>query len=576
MKSIFGNIHYATCLLIYWAIVTITYPALALYLLGLLIFYFYYRNISPLGFLPLCIIPYIVDPQSPMQLGITRVIMIGFLLLLCYPTLKVIFDKKTERRSSINLPLFLLATSAAYCLTIVVSCIRLHHNFMTGMWDLAVFDNIFYNMISGNGMANPLERTRNDISHLNVHFSPSLFLLAPLYNIAPRAEALPAIQSLMVPIGALSIYFLGKKLSNPQTGFVLGMCWIFYHPMQGGLFFHFHEIAFAPALLLTLGATMIYNQKISPWIILIALLGIKEDFGVIAIPALLLFGYWSKRWATAATMCFLTVVYTFCIKYFFTIPYGEDWTPYYSNLTTDGVKGLISTTFTNPSIIIEKGFYSEKNFRGILEVLTPIAFLCLASPYGWILLIGPGLILYGAHQTTLASIHMQYPFYIVGFIFLGLLEVLRRTRDRKAKLVLLVVAVSITQWCFGIINPKNTITSNANKFEVPAPKVNYVKYNDLRKIISKWNKNTSVMAENSISPHISNRPVAYSLEIANMEIGDWHQRKSLGKKYSELPDSEKPKKIILFKNSPLASLVDPIKYSKEGSTDYFDIYSKRD
>lgn len=576
MKETFKNIQYPISLAIYWFIVTITYPALALYLLGLTIFYFYHRKITPLGFLPLCIVPYIVDPNSPVQLGITRVIMIGFLLVLCYPALKTFFDKTHKEKLPINLPIFISATSLAYCLTVITSCVRLHQNFSTGMWDLAVFDNVFYNMISGNGMANPFERTRNDISHFYIHFSPSLFLLAPLYNLAPRAEALPAIQSLMVPIGALSIYFLGKKLSNPKTGFIVAMGWIFYHPMQGGLFFHFHEIAFAPALMLALGATMVYKQKLSPWIIFIVLLGLKEDFGIIAIPAILLFGYWSKRWKTAITMSILAAAYIGCVKYFFTIPYGEDWTPYYNNLGTEGVKGIISTIITNPSAILEKGIYSEKNFRGLLEILTPIAFLCLASPYGWILLMGPGLILYSAHQTTLASTHMQYPFYIAGFVFLGVLEVLRRTRNTNAKLALLILAIALTQWCFGIINPQNTITSNANKFKVPAPEVNYEKYNDLVNIVSKWDKGTSVMAENIISPHISNRPIAYSIEIANMEQEDWQQKNSLGKKYSELPDQEKPDKIILFKRSPLSSLVDPIMYKKELETQYFETYTKRE
>ena len=574
MKSMLKELHYPMCLLVYWSVVTLTYPSLILYLLGLSIFFFYSRKLSPLGFLPLCVIPYIVDPNSSVESNTTKIMMIGFFLVLIYPALNVLFNKVQKRRP-ISLPLLLLATSLSYCMAVVVSCIRLHHNFMTGVWDLGVFDNIFYNMMSGNGMANPLERTRNDISHLYVHFSPSLFLLTPVYNLLPRAEILPVIQSTMVPIGAFSIYYLGKKLSSEKVGFITALCWIFYHPMQGGLFFHFHEVAFAPALLLALGATIVYNQKISPWIIFFAMLGLKEDFGLISIPALILFGYWSKRWGTTITMSTIAIVYTACIKYFFTIPYGEDWTVYYSNITTEGVKGFLSTILTNPGLIIERGLYSEKNFRGLLEVLTPIAFLCLASPYGWILLMGPGLILYSAHQTTLASVHMQYTFYIVGFIFIGLIEALRWSKNINAKLALIILSTALTQWCFGIINPHNTITSNANKFNVPTPKADYEKYRELTEITAEWDKDISVMAQNEIAPHISNRPIAYSIDVANMEQEDWQQRKSLGKKYSELPDKEKPDKIIVFKRSPMASLIDPIRYTKEKETKYFEVYTKR-
>jgi uncharacterized membrane protein len=566
---------YILLLMLYWSIVTITYPSLALYLLGLSIFFFKARGLNPLSFLPLCLIPYILNPNTDYSLSVTPILMIVAFLGIAYPSLLYITKTVIKEPKPISYPWFLFATSMAYCLTIVATCTRMHQSFQTGQWDLAVFDNIFYNMISGNGMANPLERTRNDINHLYVHFSPSLFLLAPLYHLAPRAETLPAIQSLMIPIGAISIYYTGKKLVNANVGLIVALCWIFYTPMQGGLFFHFHEIAFAPALLLCMGATMVNNFKVAPWMMLFIMLGIKEDFGIIAVPAILLFGHWSNRWKEATAMSIISIIYIASIKILWTIPYGENWTVYYTNLGVEGIGSFIKIALLSPSTIIENGLYAEKNFRGLIEVLTPLALLSIFTPWGFMLLVGPSMILYSAQHTPLAYNHMQYTFYIAGFVFLGLLEALRNTNHLRAKLLLILIATILCQWSFGIINPNNIIISGGDRFNVPHRVTNPAKYKELRVIIKDWDKNTVVMAENTITPHISNRPRAYSIEIANMQEEDWQQKKSMGKRYSELPIEERPDKIITHRGSPMNNLVDFELYQKDKETEYFTIYSRK-
>jgi uncharacterized membrane protein len=224
---------------------------------------------------------------------------------------------------------------------------------------------------------------------------------------------------------------------------------------------------------------------------------------------------------------------------------------------------------------LEKGLYAEKNLRGLLEVLTPLAFLSLTTPWGFFLLTGPILVLYSAHQTTLASNHLQYTFYIAGFIFLGALEALRNKTHLNAKLTICVLATLITQWNYGIINPKELILSGSNKFTVPSGWGEREKYKELQEIIGRWDKNVSIMAENTITPHISNRERAFSLGIAYMEKEDWQAKKTLGRHYSEMPEFEKPEVIITYKNSPMIQLIDPIRYKKDSETKYFAIFAKR-
>ena len=59
----------------------------------------------------------------------------------------------------------------------VVTSLR-HYSFQTQTWDLAAFDQSFWNAAHGRGLVNNLEQVHN---HLGLHMSPLLFALVPGY-----------------------------------------------------------------------------------------------------------------------------------------------------------------------------------------------------------------------------------------------------------------------------------------------------------------------------------------------------------------------------------------------------------
>jgi len=55
-------------------------------------------------------------------------------------------------------------------------------------------------------------------SFLDVHFSPTLFLLLPIYAVYPSPTTLLIAQSVIVALGALPIYWLGRWLGRENLG----------------------------------------------------------------------------------------------------------------------------------------------------------------------------------------------------------------------------------------------------------------------------------------------------------------------------------------------------------------------
>ncbi|MDD2822859.1 MAG: DUF2079 domain-containing protein [Candidatus Daviesbacteria bacterium] len=111
------------------------------------------------------------------------------------------------------------------------------------------------------------------------HFSPSVFLLSPLYWFTNRQEILLIAQSLLVGIGALIAYFLAKKtLKSNLAIFALIVAFLGYVGLQNALISEFHDttLSVLPLMLIFL---FIYQKKwIWYFIMLIILLGLKESF----------------------------------------------------------------------------------------------------------------------------------------------------------------------------------------------------------------------------------------------------------------------------------------------------------
>ena len=87
-------------------------------------------------------------------------------------------------------------------------------------------------------------------SFWSVHFSPALYLLTPFYWLYQDARTLLVLQSFLLGAGAVVVYALAVRTLRPLLAITLSVSYLLYAALHGINTFDFHEVAFAPLLLL--------------------------------------------------------------------------------------------------------------------------------------------------------------------------------------------------------------------------------------------------------------------------------------------------------------------------------------
>ncbi|HYX89187.1 MAG TPA: DUF2079 domain-containing protein [Gaiellaceae bacterium] len=139
---------------------------------------------------------------------------------------------------------------AAYAVGFSALSILRHRAFQTGRFDLGNMVQAVWSTAHGH----PLQITglRGDqISRLAAHFDPILALLAPLWLIWPSPDALLVLQAVAVALGALPVFWLGRKhLGSEHAALGFALAYLLYPATQWLTLNEFHPVALACPLLL--------------------------------------------------------------------------------------------------------------------------------------------------------------------------------------------------------------------------------------------------------------------------------------------------------------------------------------
>lgn len=195
-------------------------------------------------------------------------------------------------------------TDLAACILVIVftviysfMALNNHRLFETNGWDLSIFDQGVWQW---SNFKFPYS-SFHDLPWLADHFHPILIIFAPLYRILPDVRVLITVQSVVICLGAIPLYYLSKKVTKDRLfSLVLVLAYLTYYSLQWSVFSPFHEIAFLP---LMLGSLLYFwetkNTKFY-WISFAVALLIKEEVGFL----LAAIGLWElvndrKRWRQA-------------------------------------------------------------------------------------------------------------------------------------------------------------------------------------------------------------------------------------------------------------------------------------
>ena len=296
-------------------------------------------------------------------------------------------------------------------------------------FDYGIFNNIMHN-IKETGL--PLSTCERNIllSHFNVHISPILYVIFPIYLLFPYPETLNIIQQLSITLGVIPILLIAFKrgLSNFHT-FLISIIYLLNVVIlsSGNYDFHENSLLILPLLFffffsLEEGIKRYIGMPIS----MILVLSIKEDAFIYIFIFSLYLLISEKKYLEGIIYMILPLVYFyFAMKYLNDSGLGDMAGSRYGILIMnkeDGFIGILKTLFITPSYAIKELFstssLSQAKLMYILNIFIPLFFipLLIKKPSRLILLL-PLILNLLTEYSYQYNINFQYHYGIMAFIF---------------------------------------------------------------------------------------------------------------------------------------------------------------
>jgi len=405
-----------------------------------------------------------------------------------------------------NAALTVAAAMAAYGAGFAALSVLRQRAFATGRFDLG-------NMVQAvwwTAHGHPLQMTNlhgQQISRLAAHVDPILAVFGPLWWIWPSPDLLLVTQALAVATGAWPVFLLARKhLESSRAALGFALAYLLY-PATGWLTLNeFHPVALATPLLL-FAFWYLDNDRLLPFALFaVAAAACKEEIGLVVAG----FGLWyalaKRRRVEGAAIAVLGVAWS-AIAIAVVIPHfhtaGEsDFYGRYSEVGGSAV-GIIKTAFTDPLRILDAAF-STRDLHYLLELVAPLAALCLLAPLVLIAAVPELAINLLSATQTQTSIHFHYTAGLIPpLVIAAVLGAKRLNRWTAPVAIAVVVAALLGNYRLGPITGWRHVPGGA-RFQATAARVtdhDRIAARALRLIP----KTAVVSATNTLGAHLSAR-----------------------------------------------------------------------
>lgn len=269
-------------------------------------------------------------------------------------------------------------------------------------------------------MYDPFEHS----SHFRFHWSPILAALYPLLAVVRSVLVLQVLQILLV-VGAVFAYY---SLIEPYLGQTLALrCAIvalLYPPLIALAFSEFHELAFAPVL--TLLALRAVSLRKWEWYALFAVLlsCVREDVALLtaifgAVLLVLGFSRRDRAFVTAGASTILGEAVVLFTYFAAVIPRLGGWAP----------SGFYSYPYRNGILAVARQILTTGRLTYFLEVVVPLAFLPLLTPWFWLAVPGLAIVLL-ANSGEVWRMGMHYVALWLPWVLVAMAASVARIRAR--------------------------------------------------------------------------------------------------------------------------------------------------
>lgn len=422
-------------------------------------------------------------------------------------------------------PLHSMAVPAAAWHGIVGSCtaafaafaawgsVRIHHKMLTSIFDLGLFENLFFNTLTGrHGIA-------VEIPYFGQHAEPLLYLVAPLYWLMPGTETLLCLQAVLIAGGAIPIYLMARTtMDDGWRPTVLATSYLLYPAIHGPLFFDFHFLAISGFFLLWAGYFLLKGTRSGFWLFLILAMGCREDvaLGVSAVAIGGLIAGWPQKRLAIAVAIVSGLWFGFIRFYWMQQFISNAFAPYYSDLLPEGKSGFsgVATTIISNPIYALKTLLRADKLLLLLQLLAPLAFLP-ARNIKFLPLFLPGFLVVGLATShgALLQIHFHYVTHFVPYLFAGACVAagtLGRAKQSALMVTILLVSV-VNSHQFGALFVDEFQTS-FHKISFDWTETDQAQRSSFLRMSAHIPDNATLAAGEHEGPHLAARPHMVSLK----------------------------------------------------------------
>ncbi len=324
------------------------------------------------------------------------------------------------------------------------------------------------------------------------HFSPSIFLLSPLYWFTDRAEVLLIAQAIAVGGSALILYTIATNVLKTRLArFAVVISYLLFVGLQNALIADIHEVTFMTLPLMGVFYAVVTKKKLLFWTCFLITLGFKESSALLGVALGMFIYLFNAKWRHIAIVTgFISLLWgvlatQVIIPYF----YGR---PYFYTPHLDPNPLRILSMFVDDPIKRKTVLMSFVSF-GFLPLLYPPAFLLMLQDFATRFLQNDFTLRWGLglHYNAQMAVILAFS-TVMGF----------HTLERKVKSRAIFLALSVFLIMTSIVLHRFVLRGPLGLSYNPAFYKNTENFAFLNDLISRVPKGTTVMTMNNIAPHM--------------------------------------------------------------------------
>lgn len=320
-----------------------------------------------------------------------------------------------------------------------------HRAFETGRFDLGNMTQAVWSTAHGR----PLDVTElggDQISRLGAHVDPILLLFTPLWWMWPSPSMLLAAQAAVVALGALPVFWLGRKhLRSESAGSLCAVAYLVFPAVQWLALDDFHPVALACTLLL-FAFWYLDEERLAAFAVFAVLAALTKEEIPLVVGAMGLWYALAKRHRLAGALIVVVGAAAAAISLGIVMPHFREGAEpaFYGRYEAVGgsPEGLAKTLLADP-LTVGEAVTGRRDLVYLLQLGLPLAGLFLFAPLVLLAALPELAANLLSSVSTQTSIRFHYTAPITPFLFAAaILGAGRLPHPRRAAIVLLAASAA--------------------------------------------------------------------------------------------------------------------------------------